>query len=106
MTIYKGKFEQNLTVLLSRLISDMDKETTLKLTMIKDEMIGRQKGQVVKINHSYANGTIVQKMDLKAYMKRAVYKVVIFTLKKEPQKENSKQFSTLRLSEALDKYFK
>jgi hypothetical protein len=61
MTIYKGKFEQTLTVLLSRLISNIDKETTLKLTIIKDEMIGPKKGQVVKINHSDVNGTIVQK---------------------------------------------
>ena len=93
MTSSKGKFEQDLTVLLSRLTSDMDKETALKLTMIKAELIRLQKENVVKINHSDVDRTIVQEMDLEAYMKRALYKGVIFTLKEEPQKKFPKQFS-------------
>ena len=73
MTSSKGKFEQDLTVLLSRLTSDMDKETALKLTIIKDELIRLQKENVVKINHSDVDRTKVQEMDPEAYMKRALY---------------------------------
>lgn len=106
MTSSKGKFEQDLTVLLSQLTSDMNKETALKLTMIKDELIRLQKENVVKINHSDVDRTIVQEMDPEAYMKRVLYKGVIFTLKEEPLKEYPKQFSPKRPSEKLDKYFK
>ena len=46
------KFEQDLTLLLSRLTSDGDEEVRNKLTVLKDWLIKLQKENVVKINHS------------------------------------------------------
>lgn len=63
----KGKFEQDLTVLLSRLTLDMDKETALKLTMVKDELIRLQKENVVKINHSVMELICAKYLILKGY---------------------------------------
>jgi hypothetical protein len=48
----KEKFEQDLTVLLSRLTRDSEKEIENKLNTLKDWLIKLQKENIVKINHS------------------------------------------------------
>ena len=48
----RQKFERDLTVLLSKLTSDTEKEVENKLNMLKDWLIKLQKENVVKINHS------------------------------------------------------
>ncbi len=48
----RQKFEQDLTVLLSKLTSDTEKEEENKLNMLKDWLIKLQKENIVKINHS------------------------------------------------------
>jgi len=52
MTGSKGKFEEDLDVLVSRLTSDMDEKGKRKLTKLKDDLVNLQKANVVKINHS------------------------------------------------------
>ncbi len=49
---HRQKFEQDLTVLLSRLITDTEKEIETKLIVLKDWLLKLQKENVVKINHS------------------------------------------------------
>ena len=46
------KFEHDLTILLSRLTRDSEKEVENKLGMLKDWLIKLQKENIVKINHS------------------------------------------------------
>jgi len=48
----RQKFEQDLTVLLSRLTKDSDKEVENKLIELKEWLLKLQKENVVKINHS------------------------------------------------------
>jgi len=48
----RQKFEQDLTVLLSRLTKDSGKEVENKLNMLKDWLLKLQKENVVKISHS------------------------------------------------------
>ena len=48
----KQKFEQDLTILLSRLTRDSGKEVENKLNMLKDWLIKLHKENIVKINHS------------------------------------------------------
>jgi hypothetical protein len=48
----KQKFEQDLTILLSRLTIDSEKEVEDKLILLKDRLLKLQKENVVKINHS------------------------------------------------------
>jgi len=48
----RQKFERDLTLLLSRLSFDADKEIENKLNVLKDWLIELQKENVVKINHS------------------------------------------------------
>ena len=48
----RQKFEQDLTVLLSRLTRDSEKEIENKLNMLKDWLVKLQKENIVKINHS------------------------------------------------------
>ncbi len=48
----RQKFEQDLTVLLSRLTKDSDKEAENKLNMLKDRLVKLQKENILKINHS------------------------------------------------------
>jgi hypothetical protein len=52
MTGSKGKFEEDLGILLSRLTSDMDIDGKRKLTKLRDDLVNLQKANVVKINHS------------------------------------------------------
>src|SRR4030067_1600689 len=48
----RERFEQDLSTLLTRLTSDMEKATENKLNVIKDWLVKLQKENVVKINHS------------------------------------------------------
>ena len=48
----RQKFEQDLTVLLSRLTKDTEKQVENKLTILKDWLIKLQRENIVKINHS------------------------------------------------------
>jgi hypothetical protein len=48
----RQKFEQDLTVLLSRLTRDSEKETENKLNLLKDWLVKLQKENILKINHS------------------------------------------------------
>jgi hypothetical protein len=48
----RQKFEQDLTVLLSRLTKNSEKEAQNKLKILKDWLVKLQKENVVKINHS------------------------------------------------------
>ncbi len=48
----RQKFEQDLTVLLSRLTKDSDKKAENKLNMLKDWLVKLQKENILKINHS------------------------------------------------------
>jgi len=52
MTSGKAKFEEDLSVLLSRLMSGMEDEGRTKLARLKDDLVNLQKANVVKINHS------------------------------------------------------
>jgi hypothetical protein len=48
----RQKFERDLTVLVSKLTEDMEKDEGSKLRRLKDELVELQKQNVVKINHS------------------------------------------------------
>jgi len=48
----RQKFEQDLTVLVSRLTTSSEKETENKLNMLKDWLVKLQKENILKINHS------------------------------------------------------
>ena len=50
--INRQKFEQDLTVLLSRLTKDENQELENKLNMLKDWLVKLQRENIVKINHS------------------------------------------------------
>jgi len=52
MTDSKGKFNQDLNVLLSRLTVDTTKEQVHKLNKLRDALIELHKANLVKINHS------------------------------------------------------
>jgi len=67
MTSSKEKFEQDLTVLLSRLIVDLDKEAAHKLNMIKDGLVCLHKENVVKINHSVMELVCAKYLILRGY---------------------------------------
>ncbi len=48
----RGKFDQDLTLLLSRLTQNLDLDMARKLVKLKDDLLQLQKANVVKINHS------------------------------------------------------
>jgi hypothetical protein len=48
----RQKFERDLTVLVSRLTTNSEKETENKLNMLKDWLVKLQKENILKINHS------------------------------------------------------
>lgn len=52
MTDSKGKFNQDINVLLSRLVVDATKEQVHKLNKLRDSLIALHKANLVKINHS------------------------------------------------------
>jgi len=48
----RQEFEEDLTVLLSRLTNDSDERIKNKLNILKDSLINLRKANIVKINHS------------------------------------------------------
>jgi hypothetical protein len=52
MTSPKAKFEQDLSLLLSRLVVDMDEDQARRLYKLRDDLLNLQRVNVVKINHS------------------------------------------------------
>ncbi len=67
MTNDKGKFEEDLTVLVSRLTADMDNNSQQKLNQLKTELIRLHKENVVKINHSVMELVCAKYLILKGY---------------------------------------
>ena len=61
------KFEKDLSALLRRLTRDVDKNVENKLNMLKDWLIGLQKKNVVKINHSVMELVCAKHLILKGY---------------------------------------
>ena len=71
MTGNKGKFEEDLDVLLSRLTGDMDGDGKRKLVKLRDDLVSLQKANVVKINHS------VMELVCAKYLVRRDYEVLV-----------------------------
>jgi hypothetical protein len=67
MTDGKGKFEEDLNVLLSRLTLGMEDETKSKLDKLRDDLIKLHKANVVKINHSVMELVCAKYLILKGY---------------------------------------
>jgi hypothetical protein len=67
MTSNKEKFEQDLTVLLSRLTVDVDSASERKLSKLKNELVGLHEEAVVKINHSVMELVCAKYLILKGY---------------------------------------
>ncbi len=63
----KERFEQDLTVLLSRLTLGVEKEIANKLTVLKDWLVKLQMENVVKINHSVMELVCAKHLILKGY---------------------------------------
>ena len=61
------KFEKDLSALLCRLTRDVDKNVENKLNMLKNGLIGLQKKNVVKINHSVMELVCAKHLILKGY---------------------------------------
>jgi len=63
----RERFEQDLTALLSRLTLGVEKEVENKLNMLKDWLVGLQRENVVKINHSVMELVCAKYLILKGY---------------------------------------
>ena len=63
----RQKFERDLTVLMSRLTKDSEKEVENKLNILKDWLLKLQKANVVKINHSVMELVCAKYLILKGY---------------------------------------
>jgi hypothetical protein len=63
----KARFKQDLTILLSRLTVDVEKEAEHKLNKLKDELIKLQRENIVKINHSVVELVCAKYLILKGY---------------------------------------
>lgn len=63
----RERFEQDLNVLLSRLIVGVEKEVADKLTALKDWLVKLQMENVVKINHSVMELVCAKHLILKGY---------------------------------------
>lgn len=67
MTDSKGRFEQDLIVLQSRLTFDMEAEAASKLNKLKDDLVRLHKENVVKINHSVMELVCAKYLIIKGY---------------------------------------
>jgi len=67
MTNGKGKFEEDLTVLVARLSADMTEDAKNKLDKLKGNLLEMQKANVVKINHSVMEMVCAKYLILKGY---------------------------------------
>ena len=63
----KERFDQDLSMLLTRLTADVDKEAGSKLAALKDWLVNLQKKNVVKINHSVMELVCAKYLILKGY---------------------------------------
>jgi hypothetical protein len=71
----RERFEQDLTVLMSRLKVDVDKEVENKLYMLKDWLVNLQKKNVVKINHSVMELVCAKYLILRGYEVQLEYQL-------------------------------
>jgi len=71
----KEKFEQDLTVLMSRLTLDVEEEIENKLNRLKGWLINLQKKNVVKINHSVMELVCAKYLILKGYEVQLEYQL-------------------------------
>jgi len=71
----KEKFEQDLTVLMSRLALDVEEEVENKLNILKDWLVNLQKKNVVKINHSVMELVCAKYLILKGYEVQLEYQL-------------------------------
>ena len=67
MTNAKGKFEEDLSFLLSKLSLDMEEDPKRKLEKLRDDLLNLQKANVVKINHSVMELVCAKYLILKGY---------------------------------------
>jgi len=67
MTNGKGKFEEDLTVLVSKLSADMSEDASHKLNKLKVDLFELQRQNVVKINHSVMELVCAKYLILKGY---------------------------------------
>jgi len=67
MTNGKGKFEEDLTILVSRLSVDMNDASREKLCKLKNDLVEMQRVNVVKINHSVMELVCAKYLILKSY---------------------------------------
>ena len=63
----RERFDQDLSTLLTRLTADVNEETETKLRKLKDWLVGLQKKNVVKINHSVMELVCAKYLVMKGY---------------------------------------
>jgi hypothetical protein len=71
----RERFEQDLSVLMSRLKVDVDKEVENKLNMLKDWLVNLQKKNVVKINHSVMELVCAKYLIMRGYEVQLEYQL-------------------------------
>jgi len=71
----RQKFDQDLTVLLSRLTVDSEKETENKLNLLKDWLVKLQKENILKINHSVMELVCAKYLIQKGYAVQLEYRL-------------------------------
>ena len=67
MTNRQSKFEEDLTVLVTRLAANMDEDAARRLNKLKIDLIELQKQNIVKINHSVMELVCAKYLILKGY---------------------------------------
>ncbi len=75
MTSPKAKFEQDLSLLLSRLVVDMDEDQAQRLCRLRDDLLNLQRANVVKINHSVMELVCAKYLVRKDYDVQLEYKL-------------------------------
>jgi hypothetical protein len=68
MTNGKGKFEEDLTVLVARLSADMNEDAKPKLNKLRNDLFELQRQNVVKINHSVMELVCAKYLIIKGYV--------------------------------------
>jgi hypothetical protein len=75
MTSPKAKFEQDLSLLLSRLVVDMGEDQAQRLFRLRDDLLNLQRANVVKINHSVMELVCAKYLVWKGYDVQLEYKL-------------------------------
>ncbi len=75
MTSPKAKFEQDLSLLLSRLVVDMGEDQAQRLFRLRDDLLNLQRANVVKINHSVMELVCAKYLVRKGYDVQLEYKL-------------------------------